>query len=168
MPRYTLYRPWFPELARWMARSGLTLKEIAVELHVHFNTLTKWRKTYPEFSDALNDGKDLADARVADALYQRAVGIFAKVKTVDKRGEVVEVDLYEKPDVTACIFWLKNRRPNQWRDAQRLEHTGKDGQPIEVKQQRADLIEELTSLVIAEAEGALASASQGDGQGEDD
>ena len=166
-PDLSKYHPWFPELARWMAQNGLTLPDVARELGVHLNTLKKWRRERPDFAEALNLGRDLADARVQDSLYQRAIGLKTSLKTMNKAGDVVEIDLYEKPDVTACIFWLKNRRPEMWRDVTRQEHTGRDGQPIEVKQQRGDLIEELTSLVIAEAEGALATASEGDGQGED-
>ena len=125
------YREWFPELARWMARYGLTAVEIAQELGVSRPLLYQWRKRYPDFAAAMDEGRDLADARVEDSLYQRAVGIHASIRKTNRQGQVVEVDVFEPGDVTACIFWLKNRRPAQWRDVQRTEHTGRDGGPIE-------------------------------------
>ena len=103
------YRPWFPDVARWMARNGLTANEIAAELGATYRTLKRWQNRYPELADALEDGRELADARVEDSLYKRACG----------------------GDTTACIFWLCNRRKDSWRHVQRIEHTGKDGQPIE-------------------------------------
>lgn len=92
-----------------MARAGLTIPEMAREFKVAVSTVNKWRRDYPEFAEAMDDGRDLADARVEDALYQSAIS----------------------GNVTACIFWLKNRRPAKWRDVQRTEHTGADGGQIE-------------------------------------
>ena len=105
-----------------MRRNGLTLEEVAAEFKVTAKTLHVWRKKHPAFNDALNERRDAADANVAKSLYQRACGILTKVKALDRNGNLVEVDLYEKPDVTACIFWLKNRRPDDWRDVRRVEH----------------------------------------------
>lgn len=105
-----------------MGRNGLTLQEMAREFGVTMATVKNWRKGHPAFGAATQEGRDLADARVEDSLYQRAVGVHAKVKAFDKKGDLVEIDLYEKPDVVACIFWLKNRRPKQWRDAPKNEY----------------------------------------------
>ena len=45
---------------------------------------------------------------------------------VSKDGEVtrVAVEKHYPPDVTACIFWLKNRMREEWRDKQEVQHTG--------------------------------------------
>ena len=97
----TLYRSWYPDLATWMRRNGLTLEELALEFKVSAPTLRVWANKHPTFAAALEESRDLADSRVADSLYQRAC----------------------EGNITACIFWLKNRRPGDWRDVQRSEIT---------------------------------------------
>lgn len=96
---------------------GATDEEISEILEIHKDTFYAWKNKYPEFSDAIKEGKEVADANVVKSLYKRANGF-------------KEDDKYFPPDPTSCIFWLKNRRRNQWRDKQDVEHTGKDGAPI--------------------------------------
>lgn len=113
-------------LARGLARCGLTMAEIAAEMHVAKQTLYKWRADHPEFMDALNDGRALADLTIEDSLYQRAKGY--RKKTIRRRkspqGEVLEETIEDiPPDTTACIFWLKNRKPEQWRDRREVDTT---------------------------------------------
>jgi transcriptional regulator with XRE-family HTH domain len=100
VPAHSKYRSFFPVLVKWMARNGLTAAQIADELHVSASTLGRWCVEHADLSDSLNDGRDLADARVEDSLFGSAIG----------------------GNVTAQIFWLKNRRPAKWRDVQRVEH----------------------------------------------
>ena len=61
-----------------------------------------------------------------DILYERANGYsYDAVKIFCSRdGEIIEAPYAEHvpPDVNACIFWLKNRRPQDWRDVQNVEH----------------------------------------------
>lgn len=85
--------------------------DVARALSVARSTVDAWANTYPEFRDARKAVKDEADSAVQKALYQRATG-------------------YQAPDgthvpahPTACIFWLKNRRKEQWRERQEIEHT---------------------------------------------
>ena len=85
---------------------------------------------HPDFLGSLKAGKEEADARVEQSLYQRAVGYSFKSEKIfcNKDGEVTRVPIVEHvpPDVTAQIFWLKNRDPKRWRDAWQVEHvTGK-------------------------------------------
>jgi hypothetical protein len=90
-------------------------------------TIDSWKIRYPEFLGPLKAGKEEADKRVERSLYQRAVGYsYNAVKIFcDKNGNVTKVPYKEHvpPDVTAQIFWLKNRDPAKWRDAWQLEHT---------------------------------------------
>jgi hypothetical protein len=60
---------------------------------------------------------------------------FESEKILTVKGEVVRAPVREHvaPDVTAQIFWLKNRQPDRWREKQQMEHTGKDGGPIQTK-----------------------------------
>ena len=79
--------------------------DLARAFDVSESTIDNWKAAHPEFLAALKAGRELADAEVANSLYRRAIG-----------------DGDRPPDVTACIFWLKNRRPDLWRDAHRQEH----------------------------------------------
>jgi hypothetical protein len=102
---------------------GLTDKEIGAVLGVSEPTVNNWKKAYPAFAESLRKGKDVADQKVAESLYKRATGFRHKaVKIMQYEGVPVkeEYDEYVVPDVTACIFWLKNRQPRQWRDKQEI------------------------------------------------
>lgn len=131
--RKATYQPAFAVMARKIARLGATDKELADILGVSESTLARWKRDHVEFLAALKEGKTLADATVADRLYQRAIGYkhkAVKILTVamgnNQGSEVQEVPYIEHypPDTTAAIFWLKNRRPNDWRDKQAVEHSG--------------------------------------------
>jgi hypothetical protein len=85
------------------------------------------RLKYPEFLYALRAGKEVADRRVERSLYSRAVGCnyeAVKIFMPANRSQPVYAQYIEHipPDVTACIFWLKNRDPQHWRDNQQMEH----------------------------------------------
>ena len=103
-----------PKLGFWLAQAGLTDEEIAQEIGIHVNTLYEWRKAHPEFSESLKGGKATPDDEVEAALLRRAKGF----KYVEGSKEKVAL-----PDTTACIFWLKNRRPGDWRDKRQHEVT---------------------------------------------
>lgn len=119
-------------LEAW-ARDGLTDEQIAEKCGVSASTLYEWKKSYPEISEALKRGKEVVDIQVENALLRRALGYrydeVTKEERVDRdSGErkLVTTKVVTKevqPDVTAQIFWLKNRRPDIWRDKQREETT---------------------------------------------
>lgn len=118
------YSEWLqPEgllkLEGW-ARDGLTDKQIAYNIGINVCTLYDWKNNYSDISNALKKGKEVVDRQVENALLKRALGYSYIERRVKKEfGEVVEETLIEKevvPDTTAQIFWLKNRKPNEWRD----------------------------------------------------
>lgn len=142
-PKPTYDADRHPVLVKWMARNGLTGDRIAAELGINQATLYRWARQYPELCESLKEGRDSADARVEGSLYQRATGYnfenqeIHKVTTEDERpvtgnarGEqmgltrkstktvqrVKKVKIHVPPDVTAQIFWLKNRQPARWRE----------------------------------------------------
>lgn len=133
-----------------LALLGATDPQLADFFDVTRATINNWKNDYPEFLDALKRGKGEADAKVAEALYHRALGYSCpdlKVtvhKSKDGKGgfktEIIETPYVKHypPDTTACIFWLKNRQRQDWRDVQGREHTGKDGGPIQL-QPKVDL-----------------------------
>jgi hypothetical protein len=131
MGRPTAYKPEYAEQARKLCELGATDIELADFFKVSIRTISNWQTRYPEFLQALKVGKDVADERVERSLYQKAIGYtFDSVKVFQYQGVPLEVPVREHvpPDTTAMIFWLKNRRKDQWRD--RHEHTGADGGPL--------------------------------------
>lgn len=105
----------------WL-RQGLTLDDVAHNLGISPVTLFKYRDAHPELSEALKNGKEVADIVVENALYRNATGFYFKEEAVTHNGHVVTIERYQPPNNTAIIFWLKNRKPAQWRDKQEVTH----------------------------------------------
>ena len=120
MARPSKYKPEFAEQARKLCFLGATDRELADFFKVSQRTLNLWKVEYPEFLQSLKLGKEAADERVVSSLYNRALGYSHNaIKIhVSKDGDVTKVPYVEHvpPDVTACIFWLKNRDQANWRD----------------------------------------------------
>lgn len=143
--RPTDYRPEFCQTAHAMAQQGATDREIAEALDVSERTLYRWRNQFPEFRQSLALGKDVADERVENSLYRRAVGYsFDAVKIMLDKGDVIVEPYVEHvpPDIGAIKFWLTNRRGEQWRDKQSTELTGKDGGPVHVEKVERVIIDQ--------------------------
>ncbi len=116
------------------ARDGLTDKQTAHNMGISRETLNQWKKKYSDISDTLKRGKEVVDRQVENALLKRALGYSYKETTsklvVDKNTgkshmevtKVVEKEVV--PDTTAQIFWLKNRKPEEWRDKQDVQVSG--------------------------------------------
>ena len=133
MARPTKFEPEYVEQARKLALLGATDREIADFFEVHESTLNRWKLDFPEFCESLKRGKEAADERVERSLYHRAIGYkHDAVKIFNANGVPLEVPYIEHfpPDTTAAIFWLKNRRPADWRDKTQQELTGADGGPV--------------------------------------
>lgn len=121
MARPTSFRPEFVEQSKKLAKMGATDMELSGFFEVSVSTINLWKIVHPEFSESLKMGKDEADARVERSLYQRAMGYEQDaVKIFMPAGAAAPVyaPYIERipPDTTACIFWLKNRRREEWRD----------------------------------------------------
>lgn len=116
------------------ARDGLTEKDISKNMRIGASTLREWKAKFPPIGEALKEGKDVADRVIENALYKSAKGYTVTItkpvklkriiydgetgRKVREYEEVVEVEeqLHFPAQVTAQIFWLKNRKPAQWRD----------------------------------------------------
>lgn len=119
MSRPSKYKPEFVELAYKIAVLGADDKRLVKFFGCGERQLNIWKKQYPEFGAALKKGKDEWDAEVVKSLYHRAMGYSHKaVKVFFHEGQVIEHEYVEHypPDTAACIFWLKNRQPDHWRD----------------------------------------------------
>ena len=118
--RPPIYKQEFAEQAKKLCLLGATDESLADFFGVSISCVAKWKVAHSEFLYALKEGKEVADATVAQSLFNRACGYKtkeAKIASVEgKITDIVEVDKYYPPDSTAAIFWLKNRQPKVWRD----------------------------------------------------
>lgn len=112
------------------ARDGLTYEQIAHNMGIGLTTLKEWRQKQPTIQSALKKGKEVVDIEVENALLKRALGYTITIveQKLDKEGCVhtLEKDVHVPGDTTAQIFWLKNRRKQQWRDKVEYENTGEN------------------------------------------
>ena len=112
-----------PAEVEYYAGEGMTNQEIAASMDINACTINDWMNKYPEFSDAIKRGRKIADDKVEKSLYKRAMGMYVEeTKRVDD-GNSVRVETTSKyiADTTAMIFWLKNRKPQEWRD--KIDHS---------------------------------------------
>ena len=106
------------------ARDGLINDQIAHNIGITAKTLYEWKNKSSEFSEALKRGKEVVDREVENALLKRALGSEYEEVTTEiieqpdgsTRKHIKKVTKMVIPDTTAQIFWLKNRRPDKWRD----------------------------------------------------
>lgn len=116
------------------ARDGLTEEQIAKNMGVSRSTLSDYKVKYPDILRAIKNSKEVADREVENALFNKATGYTVKLKKPMKvrhvvydevsgrkvaeyeRIEYIEEEVHVPADTTAQIFWLKNRKPNEWRD----------------------------------------------------
>lgn len=127
MARPTKYKEEYAKQAYKLCLLGATDEDLANFFEVDKATINRWKHDNPKFYDSLKRGKKIADANVADRLYQRAIGYQHKEdKIFNNNGEplIVPTIKYYPPDTTAAIFWLKNRQKDRWRDKQELDHAG--------------------------------------------
>nr|DAL45910.1 MAG TPA_asm: terminase small subunit [Caudoviricetes sp.] len=128
------------EVEGW-ARDGLTDEQIAKNLGISIRTFYEYKEKYPQFLQSLKRGKEVVDREVENALLKKAIGGKEKVLKPMKIKNVIYSDAGKKlkeneeivmveeevliiPDTTAQIFWLKNRKPDVWRDKTAVEHSG--------------------------------------------
>lgn len=101
-----VYKEWLEKdnllLLQGWARDGLTDEQIAHNMGISTTTLYEWKKKYSEIADTLKKTKEVVDREVENALFKKAI----------------------EGDTTAMIFWLKNRRPNDWRDKRETALSG--------------------------------------------
>lgn len=91
-----------------LAAQGLTNEQVALCMDISESTFYVWQNEKPEFLEAIKKGKAKGIGTITNSLFQSA-----------KDG-----------NITAQIFYLKNRHPDEWRD--RREVTGAGGKPIEM------------------------------------
>lgn len=115
------------QIAAW-ARDGLIDEQIAHNMGIRRSTLSEWKKRFSDIADALKKNKNIVDIEVENALYKRAVGYEYTEKTIEidddgkKRVKITKKGM--APETLAIIFFLKNRKPDEWRDKREVEVKG--------------------------------------------
>lgn len=152
--RHGKYEEWLDKdsllkVQGW-ARDGLSDEQIAHNIGINKGTLCVWKNRFPEFADAIKKGKEVVDREVENAMLKRALGYeydeITQEPVTDKDTGVTEMRVTKRvtkqivPDVTAQIFWLKNRKPEEFRDKRDVELSGSVdlGSIIEKARGRAD------------------------------
>ena len=128
------YQKWLTSdgktlLEAW-ARDGLTDEQLAHNMGIRRSTLAAWKKKYSDISDALKRGKEVVDIEVENALLKRARGFEYTEKRMEQSTKdgrkVTLIKRVVPPETAAAIFWLKNRKPEQWREKQLENQSGPD------------------------------------------
>lgn len=117
------------KIKKWAAE-GMIDSEIAHNIGIAYSTFREWVKKYDKLSATLKMSKDVADDKVEKSLYERALGWEYTEETKERKFntdtnqyEMVLTKTVKKqvlPETTAMIFWLKNRRPDIWKDRQEV------------------------------------------------
>lgn len=109
------------------ARDGLIESEIAHNMGISVKTLYNWKERHLPILQALKNGKEVTDLKVENALLKRALGYDYEETTEEDSEEhgwkTKRVTKHVPGDTTAQIFWLKNRRPDKWRDRPEVQST---------------------------------------------
>lgn len=139
-----------------LSEMGATMHELAKIFNVSEDTVYFWQNRHPEFARALKLGRDASDERVVRSMYAKALGFEKTIEeeVVGKDGEVktVKKKIYVPPSDTAAIFWLKNRRKNEWRDRHEYE-VGRVGEFDKMSDQELEAFIQGTPLIEDKEEG---------------
>lgn len=136
------FEKWLTEenlkkLTEW-GRMGLIDKQIAKNMGISIASLYNYKKKYPEIDEAINEGKEVVDLEVENALLKKCFGYNVPVmkcfkvrhvtynengKKIEEHEEIIEKEeeIHIQADTTAQIFWLKNRKSKQWREKVEVE-----------------------------------------------
>lgn len=125
--RPSKYKVEFAGQAAKLCKLGATDAQLADFFEVSVSTINLWKVQHPKFSESIKVPKAEADERVEQSLYRRAMGYEhdeTDIRVVDHKIIKTPTRKHYPPDTTAAIFWLKNRKPAEWRDKQEMEHSG--------------------------------------------
>lgn len=133
MARPSKFKVEFIAQAEKLCKLGATDAEVADFFEVDVRTLYRWKGENEAFCHALKIGKVESDERVERSLFSRAIGYEhdeVDIRVVNQEIIQTPIKKYYPPDTTAAIFWLKNRKPGEWRDKTQLDGAGPNGEHI--------------------------------------
>jgi len=139
---------FYLQMAKQYARDGLIDKEIAEKFGIHKATLYKWQNKYPELREALRTNKAVVDSQVVDTVIKTIHGFeYQETKVIaDPNGKIMRIEKTKKfipPNITAAIFWMKNRMG--WGDRISHDHSGE----IKISNPKSFLHEKFSKILIA-------------------
>ncbi|MEM1048180.1 MAG: helix-turn-helix domain-containing protein [Pseudomonadota bacterium] len=135
-PARRRYQAAFADQARLLCRLGATQEDLAAFFGIGEGQLDHWRRRHPAFDEAVSTSSEAADACVERSLFQRAVGYSHPEDRIFANGGnpvVVPTTKHYPPDTTAIMFWLKNRRPDLWREKHEHAVLGSMGGTIRIE-----------------------------------
>ena len=135
MARPTKFKQEFIAQAEKLCKLGATDMELADFFEVDVRTLQRWKCESEAFCHSIKAAKEIADDRVERSLFARANGYEhdeVDIRVVANAIVQTPIRKYYPPDTTAAIFWLKNRKPKEWRETKAVELTGANGGPVVV------------------------------------
>lgn len=148
-----MFLPDYLEQVRAIAMRGVSEKEMSEMFDIAPSQLTRWKKQYPLFEKALEEGYTDADQAVLAALYQRAVGYtHDEEKIFQWDGEIIRADTVKHyaPDISAIKLWITNRQKKHWKDRQQVgvHGGGGDDLPIGLRDEtKLELMSSILSLI---------------------
>jgi hypothetical protein len=155
------FLPAAPDIVKVIAMQGSTDSEIALMMGLDPKIVKAWRKMYPDFDKAIEEGRTAADLQVLEALHKKAVGYEYKKEVVVRTKDdvfVQEVNHVVEPETNAIKFWLSNRDPKRWSEKRHMQITGKDNEPavaFGVKHEsKVELISSILGLIQPKPDGA--------------
>lgn len=125
--RPSKYKPEYAKEASKLCALGATDAQLADFFEVSISTINLWKVQHKGFSEAVKLPKAEADQKVEQSLYRRAMGYEhdeVDIRVIANEVIITPIRKYYPPDSTAMIFWLKNRKPTEWREKQEIEHSG--------------------------------------------
>lgn len=152
--RKSQYTPKYAVIAKQLCAMGATNAVLADSFEVTTTTIDNWMRIHPDFAAAVTAGKsEVFDPMIERSMAQMALGYSVDVEEVkiDKDGDEhrYTVRKHFAPNVTAAIFWLKNRQPDRWRDVWKFEHNGKiEVEKLTAVEILAEIRQEMASLGI--------------------
>lgn len=153
-----IYLPDCLPQVRAIAMRGYTDDEISTLFGVDKDLFQKWKKVYPDFREAIDNGRTFADIAVVESLFKRAVGYDYHEQGLTRTGSVRELRKHLPGDVGAIKYWLNNREKEHWKERTSTELGGsseKGAKPISVKSEgREMMIAAILSLVTPKPDNA--------------
>lgn len=158
------YKDWITEegltrIESW-ARDGLTNRQIAKNIGCNEDTLYTWIKKHSEISESLKRGRAPVDFEIENLLLKKARGFeYEEVENIidisptgEKSQRIKKTKKYYPPDTTAIIYWLKNRKPEEWRRKSASEKEKEKLEKERAKKEIEKLDLEINSTDIREIE----------------
>lgn len=127
-----VFKPEMADQAYKLCLAGFTDDELSDFFGVHVRTIYRWKTDFSDFAEAISSGRHFASAEVSHSLFRRAMGYDYEAQKVirdpkSKEYTTVPYTAHMPPDTIACIFWLKNKQPDKWRDVRQHE-VGRPGE----------------------------------------